>query len=357
MGKGDSAFIATPTISIDGKVRDRVAELLVEMTVVERDDGLSTLELRLTDFATDRSGAGVTVFIREESIKLGADITVQAGETGAQRTIFEGTITALESAHTKADAPQLVILAEDALQQARMTRRTTVYEKLTISDISTRIAVNMGLQVDTIDIGDDPTTQVQLNESDLGFLRRILERNDCVLGVSGKLLKISKRGDRQENTVQLRMHQELQRARVLADLAHQVSSVTVSGWDETQGKRVSASSQGTSFGPGAGRKGADFLVRTIGDRAEHFGHLAAATDTEAKAIADAAYNERARRFVTAEATTAGDSRIRVGVHVEMSGLGDLFDNTYMVTSATHQYDLTNGYRTSFEAECAFLGDE
>ena len=36
-------------------------------------------------------------------------------------------------------------------------------------------------------------------------------------------------------------------ARVVADLAHQVSSVTVSGWDETQGQRVSATSSGTSF--------------------------------------------------------------------------------------------------------------
>jgi hypothetical protein len=32
-----------------------------------------------------------------------------------------------------------------------------------------------------------------------------------------------------------------------------------------------------------------------------------------------------------------------------------FDNTYYVVSACHLFDLRQGYRTDFRAECAFIG--
>ena len=350
-------FVATPTIKIDGQDHERANALMIGLTMTERDGGMSALELRLTNFASDTGGAAQPVFTGDDAIELGATIEVSAGETSNQQPIFKGKVTALEAELSESDAPQLVVLAEDALQQARMTRRTKVYESVSISDLVNQIAPNLGLSADVASIGDEATTQVQLNESDLAFLRRVLDRNDCDMQIADGQIKVTKRGDRQRGSVRLLMNQEIRRARVVADLAHQVSSVTVSGWDETQGQRVSATSSGTSFGPGSGRKGSEILAQTVGDRAEHVGHLTAVTNSEAQAIADAAFNERARRFISVEATTEGNATLRVGTHVELVGLGAHFDNTYLVTSTSHQFDLENGYRTSFEAECAFWGNE
>lgn len=348
-------YVARPAVRIDGRDRPRVADLLVGLTMTERDGGMSALELRLTNYATDTSGSADFVFQGDEAIDLGASIEVDMGDSSAQQTVFKGHITGLESELAEGEAPRLVVLAEDPFQQARMSRRTEVHDSATISSLASTIAGKLGLSADASRVSDEAATQVQLNESDLAFLRRMLDRHDCDMQVIDGKLAIAPRADRQRARLRLTMNRELRRARVLVDLAHQVSTVTVTGWDETQGQRVSASSTGSNFGPGSGVRGPDVLSQTLGDRAEHVGHLAAATDAEAQAIADAAFDARARGFVSVEGTAEGDPGLRVGAQVELSGLGPRFDNTYLVVGTAHEWDLEHGYRTGFEAESAFWG--
>jgi len=58
----------------------------------------------------------------------------------------------------------------------------------------------------------------------------------------------------------------------------------------------------------------------------------------------------------ADGSAQGDGRIRVGTRLTLEGLGPRFSNTYYVTAACHRFDRTDGYRTDFTAECAFLGE-
>ena len=41
--------------------------------------------------------------------------------------------------------------------------------------------------------------------------------------------------------------------------------------------------------------------------------------------------------------------------MRLTGLDARFDNTYYVVRASHLYDLKQGFRTEFSAECAYLG--
>jgi phage protein D len=195
---------------------------------------------------------------------------------------------------------------------------------------------------------------MQLNESDLAFLRRLLARVDGDLQIVGGELHVAPRSEVQRGTVELQLTSQLRRARLLADLSHQVTEVTVTGWDPARGERVSSTSTGADLGPGSGRPGAQ-LLRDIAPRAEHIGHVAVASDREAQALADASFDRRARRFVSVEALAEGNPALRVGTHVTLRGLGSRFDNTYYVVRASHRYDQTRGYETEFEAECAYLG--
>jgi len=63
---------------------------------------------------------------------------------------------------------------------------------------------------------------------------------------------------------------------------------------------------------------------------------------------------RARRLEQLEGITEGNPRLRVGSHVAISGVEARFENTYYVTRASHRFDLREGYRTEFSAECAYL---
>jgi len=348
-----AVYTARPTIRVDGQEYDRLTELLTAMEVRERDGGMSALELRLTNIASDPYGSADFAFEDGAILALGAEVSVDAGEETAQSEIIRGTITGLEAVFSDRDAPELVVLAEDPFQLARMARRTAVHENATIAGLANALAGRLGLTPQVTGLTTDIGTQVQLNESDLAFLRRLAARYDADVQATAGELRVAPRGGIQRGMLQLELHGQLRRARVLADLAHQVTAVTITGWDPALGQRVNVSSSGAQLGPGSGQTGAALLQTALGQRSHHVGHLAVTATAEAQALADAAYDHAARRFVRVEALAEGNPALRVGTHVTLGGMGPRFDNTYYVVSVTHRYDLVRGYETVFEAECAY----
>ena len=349
-------YVARPTIRIDGQEYAMVRELLTGMDLLETEGGMSQLQLRFTNFKSRERGRATFAFEDNQILKLGAAVAVYTGPEGQPQEIFRGLVTALEGHYTEGP-PELVLLAEDAFQRARLDRRTKTHTQLTIKQLADDIARRCSLTL-VIDGFTDPIgPQVQLNESDLAFLRRLLLRYGGDLQVVGSEMHVAHRSGVQRGTVNLEMHENLRRARVVADLAHQVSDVTITGWDAAQGRRITVTSQAAATGPGRGSTGASILQNwPLGRRSYHLGHLTIRNETEARAVAGAAADERTRRFVTLEATSVGTPAVRVGTHVQVTGLGDRFDNTYYVVRACHLYDLRQGYRTEFSAVCAYLGN-
>ena len=350
-----AVYSARPTVQVGRQSYPLVSELILSMTLTEQEGGLSALELRVSNVASDPLGGADLAFEDGAILKPGASIAVYGGDETAPRELFQGTITGLEADFPEDGSPALVVLAEDVFQQARMARRTRVHEDVTLAGLASDLAGRLGLTPVVTELTDSIGTQVQLNESDLAFLRRLLARYDADMQVVGTELHVSPRGDVRRGTVDLRLHSQLRRARVLADLAHQATAVTVAGWDAAQGRRLTATGAGANLGPGAGQTGAQVVRAALGERREHLGHLAPTTQAEAQALADAAFDARARRFVCLEGTAEGNPALRVGSHVTITGLGPRFDNTYYVTRACHRYDLAHGYSTDFEAECAYWG--
>jgi phage protein D len=350
----DAVYSALPTIRVNDQEYPLVTQLLLGMEMIENEGGMSTLELRVSNWASnDQEGADLA-FEDDRILKLGAKIAVYAGDENAPKEIFRGTITGLEAEYPEEAPPELVVLAEDAFQRARMARRTKVWDKTSISDIASQLASQLNLTPKITGLTDTIGTEVQLNESDLAFLRRLLIRHDADMQVVGSELHVSPRKDVSRGNVELALTGQLRRARVLADLAHQVTEVSVTGWDFKQGQRVRVTSTGANVQPGSGRAGAQILQDAIGARSEHIGDAGIADRSEAQALADAIFDKRARPFVVVEATAEGNPALRVGTQVQLTGLGGRFSNTYYVVRAAHKFDLNSGYRTEFAAECPFL---
>jgi phage protein D len=350
-------YSARPTLRIAGEADVRLSNLLMAMRVEESEGGMSRLELKLSNLASVTGGATEPAFGADADLRLGAALEVYTGDVQAPVEIFRGTVSAVELVYTMGNAPELTVLAEDALQTARLARRSKIYTDVSPADVVRAVASELGLRPTITGLTAATGTWAQINQSDLAFLRQLLARFDADLQIVGDELQVSPRGDVARGEVSLAMFGQLVRARVLADLSQQVTSVSAAGWNPVDGSAVAHEvTQATQAGPGAGRTGAQWLQDTLGERHEHIGHLAVATQAEAQAVAEAAFDRRARGFVRLQGVAEGNPAIRVGTTVAITGVSDQFDNSYYVCQATHLYDQTQGYRTEFTGECAKLGD-
>ncbi len=345
-----------PLVEVDGQRFERIDELLLAMDMREREGGLSALELRLSNIASHLDGSAGYAFEDENEIRLGSSITVFAGDVSDSRELFRGLVTGLEAEFPGSAPPELLVLAEDGLQQARMARRTKTYRDMSVADIAREIAQRLGLQAEVTGLASPSSTWVQLNESDLAFLRRLVRGVDADVQVVEDRLEVAPVSEIQRQVIEMAMFHDLRSVRFIADLAHQVSEVTCSGWNPTTGMAVSGRSSGRSLGPGRGRRGFDLLRDAVGERSEHVGHIPVTSDDEAQALADTVFDQRARGFVRAEGTATGHPSIRVGSHLQLRGVSSRFENTYYVVSTHHRYAVQDGYLTDFTAESSALGE-
>jgi phage protein D len=361
MAGGDShdpIYRARPTLRFAGEPDPRASELVQSMLMSEAEGGLRALELGLSNWASTRDGGAELAFGADSPLRLGAEIEVYGGEVDQPRELFRGHVTGLEAHHQRGRPPELLVFAEDALLGARLVRRSRVFRDQSPADIVREIASGLSLEPVVAGLDSPVQTWAQLDETDLAFVRRMLARFDADVQVVGRELHVSPRAQVRRADLTLSAEDDLRSINVCADLAEQVTSLSVRGWDATQGQAVKAELRaGTNLGPGRGRDGAAVLQEALGDRPDNVGHLAVRSQDEAQALAEAAFDRRARRFVRATGVTEGNPSLRVGVHLRLTGLGARFDNEYYVASTRHRYDLHEGYRTEFTAECAFVGED
>jgi phage protein D len=191
----------------------------------------------------------------------------------------------------------------------------------------------------------------QLNQSDLAFLRLLARIVDADVWVEGRKLRVQARARRRGASVTLVYGQSLYELSVSADLAHQRTSVDVTGWNATDKAaidKIQSELEGGVSGP-------SILSEKFGDRPEQFVHEYPLSSSEARARAEARLRFVARRFLTGHGVSEGDARIRVGAKVTLQGVGGLFDGAYFVSEAKHLFDYRSGYRTAFTIERPWLG--
>jgi phage protein D len=168
---------------------------------------------------------------------------------------------------------------------------------------------------------------------------------------------VQARARRSTGSVKLTYGAGLLEFSVLADLAHQRSTVKVSGWD-VAGKEVIDVQAGESAVASelAGRRsGGAVLGQALAERDERVGMDTPLSQEEAQALADARYRRRARRFLTGAGVADGNPQIQVGGALDVRGTGKPFEGEYYVTLARHTFDLASGYRTTFHVQRPGIG--
>jgi phage protein D len=277
--------------------------------------------------------------------------------------LFEGRITALEARFPSKGTPELIVLAEDALQDLRMTRRTRTFVGKTDAQVFARIADDHQMEKGVDLSGATHQVLAQVNQSDLAFLRdraRAIEAEIWLsVGSSGKpVLHAQRRANRGAGApIKLGWRNELQDFAVLADLAHQRTAVVASGWSVSAKNKLSYSAGDTDLGTElAGTdSGAAILRSKFAERKEALAHGVPFDQGEAEARAKAYFKMGARRFVVGHGIARTNPKLRVGAVADLDGLGPLFNGKYYLSEVRHRFDSVRGLRTEFCAERPGLG--
>ena len=356
-GNGTPVYYASrPIISIDGQVESLLGDpLLLSLLVEETTRGLFRCEARFSNWSGGRNDP--YRFFDGETLDFGKRFKVELGHPDQLQTVFDGRIMALEGQYPPSRPPEIVVLAEDRFQDLRMVRHTRTFHDASNADVARQIASNHGLSAE-VDV-DGPTYNVisQLNQSDLAFLRERAEAVDAELWIDGSTLHFQARSRRNTGSVTLRYGATLRELTVLADLAHQRTSVHVTGWNVGNKEAIDEQADESTLSGELGndRGGGTVLAAAIDEREEYVATPVPLAAEEAQMRAKSEYRRRARRFVTGQGVADGEAGLRVGTTVTFEGLGPWFDGDYYATRVRHVFDLRDGYRTHFDVERPGLG--
>lgn len=357
LGSTSGFYASRPTIQIDGREVEGLADGLLHMAVEETTAGLFHCEASFGNWGSAPGGVGFLYFDRQ-LLDFGKALTVTMGDGSTLAPVFEGRITAIEGRYPRQRPPEVQVLAEDRCQDLRMVRRTRTFENVSDADVFREIAAEHGLTAELDIQGPTYATLAQVNQSDLAFLRARARAIDAEVWVEGtKLFAQARVRRRAAAPVTLTYGQGLREVVATADLAHQRTRLAVAGWDVSAKEAIEEQVDTSAISAEVGGRiaGGELLRQVFGDRPERIVHTVPFTGGEARAMAEARYREISRRFLTAEGIADGDARLKVATEVTLAGLGPLFDGPWYVTAVRHTFDLRDGFQSRFWCERPWMG--
>lgn len=330
---------------------------LLSLTVQENTDGLYRCEVTFTNWGAETNGDRYVLFDKAV-LDFGQTLSIDMGDGDAQSTVFTGRITAMEGRYPQQSPPELLLLAEDRLQDLRMVRRTRSFENKDLKVLFRQISSEHGLQLDMDFQGPNFGILTQVNQTDLAFMRDCLRRVDAELWMEDRNLFVRKRSAREGEEITFVYGYRLLEFSVTADLAGQRSSVVVSGWDVASKESMMHEAAGNTIQNelGSDTGGGQILSDKFGSRVQRIVHEVPLSNSETLELAESEYRRMSRKFVVGHGQADGDGRIRVGRKIRLEGLGKYFNGSYYVSEVSHSFDTRHGYRTYFQVEKPGIGD-
>ena len=269
-------------------------------------------------------------------------VAVAGHDTG----LFEGQVTAVEHVFGPDRDYSLIVRAYDALHRLRKRQSARALVQMTVGDLASELAQEVGLSSQAAESGPVWQNIVQHNETDLEVLVVLAARcglYPVVLEGELHLITLEGTGD----SVELALGEELLEARVELNGERAARSVSAVGWDPLRAETHEAEASS----PRTGREiWAEVDPGDVGGTGEVtlFGEFAS-DEAHAAALAQAELDARVAGEVTFWGIAEGDPQLRAGTAVELYALRDELDGRYVLTDVTHTIDGIRGYLTELSS--------
>jgi len=341
-----------PAIHIEGVPSPSLTQDLLSLTIEDSISSPARCTARFRNVGAQDDGRVGYRYFSLDHFDFGQRLTVwQGAPPDTLFRLFEGRIHLIEGLFGAATAPEIVLQAEDPLQELRMRQRTRVFHHMSDAMIIGQIAAEHGLtpQIDGGGVETVHQQVAQFNQSDLSFLLDRLAGSGTGMWIDGTTLVVTDQGPQAEPDV-LVYGEGLLDLEVRADLRGQATVFGVSGWNIRTKQPIAggASDGDLPTGSGGDRSGGRVLEQAFGQRLQTVVDAAPATPQEAKGLAVAWHRTRSAEFVTGRGIAQPGPGLRVGRTVRLEGVGPLFSGTYQITTIRHLFDGEAGLRTEFE---------
>jgi phage protein D len=337
-----------PSILVSGSDQG-VSTNVLSLTVEESISGPAHCEMTLNNWSSGKPPG--TLYFDRAILDFGKAIDVRFADV----SIFKGRIHAIEAIFSEGVPPRLLISAGDRMRDLGTNPTTRFFSDVYLPVVFSMIASEHGLNTDIDFNGPQLPVLAQLNESDLAFITRLSEQYNLSVRVFDQTLKVRPRKGAGV-PINLTQGRNLRSYRARADLAEQYTSLTVSGWDVRAKENIRQETNDALIQTELnGGEGAASLLRTAFDENKEHLFFEQIDDNQALALSQAAFLQRARRFVTGSGQAEGNPKLRAGCIVKITGLGPMFTGRYAVSSVCHRFDLSTGYATDIETFRADIG--
>ncbi|WP_211463558.1 phage late control D family protein [Collimonas silvisoli] len=280
--------------------------------------------------------------------KPGDEITIFLGLDSLEQLI-SGDITAIEP-NFSTTSSSATIRGFDRMYRLKFGTRIKTYEMLNDNEIVTDVAKASGLSVK---LAGSPSTinkyVLQNNTSNYKFLMGRCKQLDYELLMADTTLVFRPSAEGNSPVKTLQFPRDVNDVNLNLKLPTMGETVTAVGYDVETNQIIKAvASSGTPQdkmgGTETGYQAADdFPSSGITLECPNISDPSAL-----QAVADAQFQSNLKDFIEGGASLVGDSQLVAGVNVRLTGLSQRFDGTYYVTSSTHSYDDSSGYKTDIK---------
>ncbi|MPZ48129.1 MAG: type IV secretion protein Rhs [Dehalococcoidia bacterium] len=335
-----TAIIPVPRVVIEAEgaaLSDFLSRTLSALRVQQRLSQPALCELTFTELRGPLDVAA--------ELKPGTALRVLVN--GQDAPLFDGQVTALEYLYSADNERLLRVRAYDLLHQLRKRQTVRAHVQVTVSDLASELVADTGLSVKAEVDGPMWPHLVQHRQSDFELLVAATERCGLFLTVredSLHLITLEGIGD----AVSLMLGQNLIEARVEVNGDSACREVNASSWDPALVKPHTGSAGSPRVGRDIGIEVAPDSVGGSGSR--ELVDESAPDDSHAEALAQAELDLRVAREVTFHGLANGNTGLRAGTPVEVEGLADELNGTYVLTSVTHTFDSRSGFVSQLSTE-------
>lgn len=327
------------TVEIDGAAVPRAHHLL-GLSITKVANKLPTARLVYADGHAASSDFPLS---NQDLLIPGKRITIKAGSSHEQHTVFEGIIVKQSlKLHARGNS-QMIVDCRHLACRLTVGRKSAYFAEQTDGEAITQLLERAGLAAAVEATAVTHECLVQWSCTDWDFLLARAAANGMLVLCTNEGVSVQAPRLAGPPVAELLYGATLLELDVTMDAREQVAAIHGRTWDLAEQSTVEVQAVDPGL-EGPGNLGSAQLASVLG--LEHLAlHHAALSEPEAQAWADASWLLRQLGRVSGRVKCEGIATLEVGDIVKLSGVGERFSGNVYLTGVRHDLDTAQGWKT------------